>query len=226
MPMYANIDGAQKEQIEFYTNINGAQKELLSLYANINNAQKNIFQKTYTWAMYKSQRSSTTRYDQPVQEDVYRTFTLDDLAVEISPAPGTPTNDRMGFYYGTSYNYNNNYGTFTLSGVGQVDRMLIGDDWYYPSWAECHQAVGNYILIDGLPNHVAQWGDTPSSFSSVTTRLRIDYQMHRGAVKYRWDYVFQKYVTSTNPNAYQTSSTASYYDSASSGSKTAYVFIK
>lgn len=222
--MYANIDGAQKQLFAIYGNYNGAQKEFLTMYANIGGTQRVIHQKTYTWAKYQSQRSSEIRYTDPVQVSYVVSFTFDEMKVPISPEPGHPQNDTRGIYYGTSYSYNRQYGTFSLNNRDYVAEIYIdGMGWIGPSWADKSQLVGNYILIDGDPTYVSSITEPSASTNDI---LRTEYQMVRGIKQYRWDFIFQGYVTSTNPNAYQTSSTASYYDSSSSGSKTAYVFIK
>ena len=50
MPIYVNVDGAQKVLSDVYANIDGAQRRVTTMYANIDGAQKNLM--GYKWAKY------------------------------------------------------------------------------------------------------------------------------------------------------------------------------
>lgn len=51
MPIYVNVDGAQKVLSDVYANIDGAQRRVTTMYANIDGSQKNLM--GYKWAKYK-----------------------------------------------------------------------------------------------------------------------------------------------------------------------------
>lgn len=89
MPMYANIDGAQKELVRFYANIDGSARELSAMYANIDGVHKMIFtsgEKCYTV--------------KPTEErDVW------------TPTPG------MLYYMGSGFTVNGSGNSFSLTGV-------------------------------------------------------------------------------------------------------------
>ena len=67
MPIYVNVDGAQKVLSDVYANIDGAQRRVTTMYANIGGSQKNLM--GYKWAKYyavykqkRTQRASLHLY--------------------------------------------------------------------------------------------------------------------------------------------------------------------
>lgn len=217
MPMYANIDGAKKEQILYYTNINGAQHEIKEMYSNINGVQKKIFSKYYRWYKYTYKRTSSYTTYEPHDAD----STIYVRHDKFTSSPSNYMGSRIVVMSDSAFLS----GTVEFSYTGQEiyeSEFTI----YYPGKAERYTGdqratINNYWVI--VKNN-GQYHDfiDDVSFSDldsgnaravrITSMQNGKYQMNcdynqslQKITYYRYDCI-SEIVMSTNPNAYESSS--------------------
>lgn len=227
MPLYANIDGAKREVTQLYANIGGAKKMLSEMNGNIAGAKKKIFSRYYTWAKYVSERYAT----------YYPSWSMDEITKEyitIFPPGSIVTEGKAGMwdvvynkdtndteYYliiGDGYSYNSTYGIFTLT--NQTTCRVA-----YTNSEGTSFGISNYEIEKKLiGKYVVNAGDCYKIISyDEYNHLILGDRRHADDPYYRYRYVYKEDVTSTDPNAYTSGSTANYTSSSPSDIRTVYV---
>ena len=226
MPLYANIDGAKRDVKELYANIGGAKKMLSEMNGNIDGAKKKIFSRHYTWAKYVSEC-----YDK-----YYPSYNTDEhyqTPLTIFPPSSIITDGRAGIwdvvydndtdnteYYliiGDDYSYNVNYGSFILTNKQSI-RVAYTDS------NGISFGVSNYFIETNLIGKYVENIDCYKITGHDDTRaLILGTRYYAGIPYYRYRYVYKEDVTSTDPNAYTSGSTANYTSRSESDIRTVYV---
>ena len=226
MPLYANIDGAKRELTQLYANIGGAKKMLSEMNGNIDGAKKKIFSRLYTWAKYVSERYDT-------YYPSYNTDNFNRTPITIFPPDSIITEGRAGMwdvvynndtnnteYYliiGDEFAFNVNYGNFILTNKRSV-RVA------YSESNGTSFGVSNYFIETNLIGKYVENGDCYKIADHDDTRtLILGTRHYAGNPYYRYRYVYKEDVTSTDPNAYTSGSTANYTSSSPSDIRTVYV---
>lgn len=207
MPLYANIDGAQREVKKLYANVGGAQKVFSEMNGNIDGAKKKIFSKYYTWAKYISYRSGSAYDDykqSPYEND--STLTIWQYPSEI---PGIIEFDHEStdgthyytFTYGTGFSYTSSSGKFSLKDVQTKSLDTLTS---YSNYDIERYFIGKYVY-DSENNCVYKITGHNDVYS-----LNLGYKCERGDIYYKFQYKYDSDVESTDPNAYTNGSTSGY----------------
>lgn len=227
MPLYANIDGAKREVTQLYANIGGAKKMLSEMNGNIDGAKKKIFSTYYTWAKYVSER-----YDK--YYPAYNTDNFFQTPITIFPPCSIVTDGKAGMwdvvynndtnnteYYliiGDDYTYNVNYGNFILTNKRSV-RVAYTEESTGISFG-----VSNYFIETNLIGKYVENIDCYKiTDHNDTESLILGIRHYAAEPYYKYRYVYKEDVTSTDPNAYTSGSTANYASTSPSDIRTVYV---
>ena len=207
MPLYANIDGAQREVKKVYANVGGVQKVFSEMNGNIDGAKKKIFSKYYTWAKYVSYRSGSA-YDNYTQtsNDIDYTLTIWQYPDEI---PGIIAFDRetsegYRYYtitYGTGFSYTSSSGIFSLKGVQTKSLSTLMS---FSNHDIETTFIGKYVY-DSENNCIYK-----ITGHDDVRALYLGYRCDRGDIYYKFQYKYDSDVESTDPNAYTNGSTSGY----------------
>lgn len=226
MPLYTNIDGAKREVVQLYANIGGAKKMLSEMNGNIDGAKKKIFSRYYTWAKYVSER-----YDK--YYPAYSTDNYYQTPITIFPPDSIVTEGKAGMwdvvynndtnnteYYliiGDDYRYNSTYGIFTLTNKTRYRVAYSesnGTSFGISNYAIETNLIGKYVVnIDCYK--ITDHDDTKALILGIRHYADDPY--------YKYRYVYKEDVTSTDPNAYTSGSTANYASKNPSDIRTVYV---
>ena len=226
MPLYANIDGAKREVKELYANIGGAKKMLSEMNGNIDGAKKKIFSRYYTWAKYVSERydkyypsyHTDIHYQTPITIFPPDSIITDGLAGMWDVVYNNDT-DNTEYYLiiGDDFTYHANYGSFTLTNKRSV-RVAHSD-----SNGISFGVSNNFIETNLIGKYVENINCYKITHHDDTRTLILGIRYYAGDPYYRYRYVYKEDVTSTDPNAYTSGSTANYTSSSPSDIRTVYV---
>lgn len=227
MHLYANIDGVKREVKELYANIGGAKKMLSEMNGNIDGAKKKIFSRYYTWAKYVSERydkyypayNTDNYYQTPITIFPPGSIITDGLAGMWDVVYNNDTNNTE--YYliiGDDFTYNVNYGNFILTNKRSV-RVAYTEESTGISFG-----VSNYFIKTNLiGKYVENIDCCKITDHNDTESLILGIRHYAAEPYYRYRYVYKEDVTSTDPNAYTSGSTANYTSSSPSDIRTVYV---
>ena len=222
MPLYANIDGAKREVTQLYANIGGAKKMLSEMNGNIDGAKKKIFSRYYTWAKYVSESYAT----------YYPSWSMDEITKEyitIFPPNSIDlqhgwdgiwdiSNDEYKIIKGDDYRYNSTYGIFTptnRTAYRVAYRNSEGTSFGISNYEIEKNLIGKYVVNAGDCYEIISYDEY--------NHLILGNRRHADDPYYRYRYVYKEDVTSTDPNAYTSGSTANYTSSSPSDIRTVYV---
>ena len=205
--------GGRRELTSLYNNIGGSRKTTYSAFANISGTRKQIYPTdttityTYRWKRYK--------YETGIQYDI--TGPHQDGDSENSSGAGTA---KFGSNYTVSSNASAGTITVSLTGIKEYERTINGFYGFEPAYA-LYTGVNNaafavkssytFTPTKANPNSALVYIGWVTSCNRSTFTAEYYYRVICTSLDGQTK-VFDKYVTSTNRNAYpDAGDSGSYY---------------
>ena len=212
--------GIARQAKKIYIPVNGVAHKVKKIYiGDSENKARQCFSSEYVWKKYVSKRSYTqTKYEKWTASTSYSTFYIfpnvsSEFAVEDSDGGG------WQFDVGSGFNYNENYGTFSLTGIRHVHtsttvslskhdiETILSNKWIIP-------LSGNTTMyrIGAQIGENLNWVDLNTVY-------------HRGDsyTLYHYTYEYKGDVVSENENAYTSGSIGDYTSRSSTDVRTVYI---
>lgn len=212
--------GIARQAKKIYIPVDGVARKVNKIYVgDAENKARLAFSSEYVWKKYVSKRSYTqTKYEKWTASTSYSTFYIfpnvsSGFAVEDSDGGG------WQFDVGSGFNYNENYGTFSLTGVRHVHtsttvslskydiETILSNKWIIP-------LSGNTTMyrIGAQIGENLNWVD-----------LNTVYHQGDSYTLYHYTYEYKGDVVSENENAYTSGAIGDYTSRDHNDIRTVYI---
>ena len=212
--------GIARQAKKIYIPVDGVAHKVKKIYVgDAENKARLAFSSEYVWKKYVSKKSYTqTKYEEWNATTYYSTFIIfpnvhSDFAVEDSDGGG------WQFDVGSGFNYNENYGTFTLTGIRHVHTSTTVSLTKY----KIETILSNKWIIP-LNRNTTMY-HIGAQISDTLDWVDLDTVYHPGDsyMLYHYTYEYQGDVVSENENAYTSGTIGDYTSRDGNDIRTVYI---